>query len=126
MQKKFILAVLLLVASLLISACDVLENLAEQSTGGSPTAATTIGETLTVSGTVVDTINDCIVDGICAYVVESEGVRYDIIWAEGMLRCEGEYTELSIGDSVTAFGEVINESGGVSICRSDKYYVRGA
>ena len=36
-----------------------------------------------VTGTIVDFINDCPVDGICAYVVETEtGERVTVIWSE--------------------------------------------
>jgi hypothetical protein len=118
MQYSYIHAGLLLLLALLLAGCGL-------GTRGEGRVLVP-GDEVQLRGTVVDTIYECVVDGICALVVESDGGRYTAVWAEGMQRCEGEIEDgLARGDAVEVHG-VAQDTDRVSICRSDTHYIRQA
>jgi hypothetical protein len=84
------------------------------------------GEVLTFTGTIVEHINDCIFDGICAWVVESDGTRYTVIYSPGMMMCpnpNGIIEEIAIGDTVAVTAEVVGENE-LLLCNSTDYTLR--
>ncbi len=83
-----------------------------------------IDSEVTVSGTVSGTIDDCAFDGICALVLDVNGETVNVIWAEGMLQCQGQYAgDIAVGDTVDAFG-IARDDNSLSICPSPDYYVQ--
>jgi hypothetical protein len=85
-----------------------------------------MGEVLTFTGTVVEHINDCIFDGICAWVVESDNTRYTVIYSPGMMMCpnpNGIVEEIGIGDTVAVTAEVVGENE-LLLCNSTDYTLR--
>lgn len=117
MRSKLILAGLAGILILFLSACS-------QNTGRQPDLQ--IGSEINLSGTVVDTIDDCVVDGICAYVVDTDQGRITAIWAEGMQRCEGTMDAgINVGDTVTIRAEA-TATDTVSICSRATYFIRAA
>ena len=86
--------------------------------------ALNIGDEVDLTGTVVDTIDDCVVDGICAFVVDTDRGRLKAIWAEGMHRCAGTMDSgINIGDTVNIRGAV-TATDSVSICGGAGYFIR--
>jgi hypothetical protein len=83
---------------------------------------------LAIEGVLVEHINDCIFDGICAVVVETaDGSQYTVTYAPGMLICSNpnlpaNISEWVVGDQVEAFGEVV-EDGSILVCNSDTYFL---
>ncbi|MCA9884505.1 MAG: hypothetical protein KC546_02090 [Anaerolineae bacterium] len=95
-----------------------------------PVEAPQVGEDLQITGPVIDTIDDCAFDGICALAVDTKdyGLVY-VIWSEGMTinGCSGQYEgEIGENDEVEAFGQVTELLDGtaITICPSADYYVR--
>jgi catabolite regulation protein CreA len=83
-----------------------------------------IGDEVNLTGTVVDTIDDCVVDGICAFVVDTDRGRINAIWAEGMTRCAGTMdSAIAVGDTVNIRGTV-TAADSVSICGGANYFIR--
>ena len=83
----------------------------------------TVDTEVTITGTVTGTIDDCAFDGICALVVDVAGEVVEVIWAEGMLACAGQYTgEINLGDTITAYG-IARDTHSLSICPSADYYI---
>ncbi len=83
----------------------------------------TVDTEVTLSGTVTGTIDDCAFDGICALVVDAAGETVNIIWAEGMLACAGQYAgDIAIGDTITAYG-IARDANSLSICASPAYTI---
>lgn len=85
-----------------------------------------VGEVLSFTGTVVEHINDCIFDGICAWVVESDGTRYTVIYAPGMMQCPNPNAitdEIVIGDTVEVTAEVVGTNE-LLLCNSTDYTLR--
>lgn len=83
------------------------------------------GDTITLTGEVVDTIDDCAFDGICALVVEADGERWEVIYAPGMMMCEGEYDgQAGVGSTVEVYAEVTENPGELTICTTTGYYIR--
>ncbi len=86
----------------------------------------TVGEAVQMQGTVVDTVDDCAFDGICAYVVDTDAGAYNVIWSEGMtpVPCQGEIdTAIAVGDTVE-FSAEVRTADSVSVCPSADYFVR--
>lgn len=84
----------------------------------------TVDDDVTVTGTVTGTIDDCAFDGNCALVLDVDGTEVNAIWAEGMLRCEGQYDDsITVGDTVEASG-IARDGNSLSICPSADYYIR--
>lgn len=82
------------------------------------------GEVVTIRGDVVGSIDDCVRDGICAAVLETDSGRVNAIWAQGMLPCEGQMdTNLPTGSTIEVYGEV-TEPDAVTICTDPSYYLR--
>ncbi len=88
-----------------------------------------VSETRQVSGEVVEFISDCAFDGNCAYVVETDaGEQVTVIWAEGSSPiCQndpfnGGDTNIEVGDTLDAFGRVIDETT-ISGCGDSSYYI---
>lgn len=85
-----------------------------------------VGEVVTFSGVIVGQIDDCMADGICAYTIETETGVYNVIWAEGMMRCEGQFaSQVVVGDTIEVSALVVEEKS-VSICSSEEYFIRKA
>lgn len=83
-----------------------------------------VGEVVKFSGVVIGQIDDCIVDGICAYTIETERGAYNAIWAEGMIRCEEQFDpQVTMGDTVEVSALVI-DTNSASICSSGEYFIR--
>ena len=83
----------------------------------------TVDTEVTISGTVTGTIDDCAFDGICALVVDVAGETVNVIWAEGMLACAGQYDiDIAIGDTVTAYA-IARDANSLSICASPAYTI---
>lgn len=117
---NFMVNVMVLMA-LCISGCTWLEQLR-------PPAAfepLPVGETVTLTGTVTGSIDACVVDGICAVILENENGQYEAIWNNGgWTQCMGEMERnIPHGAMVTVYGRVESENQ-VSICPSEKYYIR--
>jgi hypothetical protein len=82
------------------------------------------GDEIRFQGTVVDTIDDCAFDGICALVVETDTARHTVVWAEGMRQCAGDYAGgVAVGDQVEVLAAV-QDAGSVSICGADSYFIQ--
>jgi hypothetical protein len=85
---------------------------------GAQAPALVPGEEVRFRGTVVDTIDDCVVDGICALVVETDTGRYTAVWSQGMRQCLGNIENgIAIGDPVEVFGRA-QDTASVSIVYS--------
>ena len=85
-----------------------------------------MGTVLTINGTVIEHINDCIFDGICAWVVESNGIPYTVIYAPGMMQCPNPNAiteEIAIGDTVEVTAEVVGTNE-LLLCNSTDYTLR--
>lgn len=81
--------------------------------------------TIMINGVVTDTIDDCAFDGICALIITSVDIDYTVIYAPGMMLCEGEYDgTATIGDSVGVNGELTGEANTITICTSPDYFIR--
>ena len=115
--------VLALLAMLVGGACtftDMFTISSSESTGGE----VIVTEIMSFSGTVTGNRNDCIVDGICSLYVDSDLGEYEVIYAPGMMRCEGSYAgDAEIGDVVEVYGETV-EPGVLTICTLPEYYIR--
>lgn len=89
-------------------------------------------DTRQVTGYIVDFINECPVDGICAYVIETDaGQEVTVIWVEGdSPNCANDPFGLNNGidifgaedDYIEAFGTIVNEDT-ISVCGDDSYYI---
>lgn len=120
MLNRFIL---LMMAIVTLSGCGLLESLTENTTDA---PIGDIGAVITVTGDVTGIIGDCAFDGICATIItQGDGTEIEVIWAEGMLRCEGQYDDVAQGQRLEAFGEVIDTTQ-ISICRDASHYHRPA
>ena len=85
-----------------------------------------VDDEVSVTGTVTGTVDDCAFDGNCALVLDVDGSEVIAIWAEGMLRCEGQYEDgLANGDVVEALG-IARDTNSLSICPSSQYYIRAS
>ena len=83
-----------------------------------------VGSTARLTGEVVDTIDDCAFDGICAYVVDTDQGQYKAIWEPGMIPCEGTMdADIVVGDTIEIFGEVV-DTDSISICTDSTYTLR--
>lgn len=82
-------------------------------------------QNIQLQGIITGQIFDCIFDGICAYMINSETLGpVTVIWATGMLRCEGILApDLQIGDKINVFGRQISPDE-ISICAEPDYYIR--
>jgi DNA/RNA endonuclease YhcR with UshA esterase domain len=85
-------------------------------------------ESMTVTGTVVSTIDDCAFDAICAYVLETDAGEVNVIWSEGRTiePCQGTIQpEIQIGDFIEAYGAPSDLLDGetITICPDVSYYV---
>lgn len=117
---RFKLTVLFVVLAATISACGLFEF----SEPALPQNNLTPGSEVSLTGVVVDTIDTCAADGICAYVLDTAIGEIDAIWAEGMMRCEGTLAEdISIGEEVQVFGLVQDDTSQVSICAMNDHYI---
>ena len=86
----------------------------------------TVGKAVQMQGTVVDTVDDCAFDGICAYVVDTGQGEYNVIWSAGMtpVPCQGDIdTGITVGDTVE-FSAEVRTADSVSVCPSADYFVR--
>ena len=96
----------------------------ENSTSSNPIGE--IGQVITVSGDIIGSVDDCVFDGICATIIRSDdGMVYEVVWAEGMLQCEGQWEDIPEGARLEARGEIISDTQ-LSICCNSSYYMRQA
>src|SRR5690606_1323118 len=89
-------------------------------------------DTRQVTGTITGFINECPVDGICAYIVETdEGQEVTVIWVEGdSPNCANDPFGLdngvdvfaAEGNRIEAFGTVVSADT-ISFCGDDSYYI---
>ena len=90
----------------------------------SPNPSLNIGETAAIEGAIVDTIDDCAFDGICAVIVETDQGRITVNWAEGDVPCLGQMdSSLPSEVAIEAFGQVLAEDT-ITICSDASYYLR--
>ena len=84
-----------------------------------------VGGTFTVVAPVIDTIDDCAFDGICALVLDTGAFgEVPAIWASGMIACQGQLEDgIVIGDTVEVYGEVLADNQ-VTICTAPEYYIK--
>ena len=124
MLTRFILLMMTIVA---LSGCSFLTEFTVTSNStSSDDPIGDVGTVITVTGEVTGSIGDCAFDGICATIITTDdGKTIDVIWAEGMVRCEGQYEDIAQGQRLEARAEVIGASQ-VSICRDATYYHRPA
>ncbi|MFP4439278.1 MAG: hypothetical protein ACLFVO_18710 [Chloroflexaceae bacterium] len=118
MNSIFTRMLLISFLALLLGACGP--------AGNAEPAELTVGEAVQMQGTVVDTVDDCAFDGICAYVVETDQGAYNVIWSEGMtpVPCQGDIdTGITVGDMVE-FSAEVRTADSVSVCPSADYFVR--
>lgn len=87
-------------------------------------------ETRTVSGQIIETINECLVDGDCGYIiVPAEGGLLTVIWSEGdSPNCQNDMfpqddSIIYIGSQIEAFGYIVDDTT-ISVCGDDSYYIR--
>ena len=86
---------------------------------------------ITISGTVSETIDDCIFDGMCAFVIATEAHgNVTIIWSEGdSPNCANDmFGDLAnhtvqIGDIVEAMGRVVSADA-ITTCGNDTFFIR--
>lgn len=124
MRFRFTFPILVGLLAVVLSACGQTGATGGGSNGDVNTGnAPTVGGTARLTGEVVDTIDDCAFDGICAYVVDTDQGQYKAIWAPGMISCEGTMDEhIVVGDTVEIFGEV-TEADSISICTNSTYSI---
>ncbi|GAB5494347.1 MAG: hypothetical protein Phog2KO_45620 [Phototrophicaceae bacterium] len=84
-----------------------------------------------VTGNIIDFINECPVDGICAYVIETDaGEEITVIWVEGdSPNCSNDPFGISDTDifgaednRIEAFGTVVDDNT-ISVCGDNSYYI---
>jgi hypothetical protein len=88
-----------------------------------PSAA--IGSEVTLTGVVVETIDTCVLDGICALVVDAEDGRYTVIYNVGEGECASSGAldpAIAIGDTVAIFAMVTGNAE-LSTCPSVQYTI---
>lgn len=124
MKANLIYAIVIGLLVLLIGGCGQSSPSATTPTSTPAVATVTVGEAIQIQGTVVDTINECIVDGICAHVVDTDTEQYTVIWAPGMIPCEGQVEpEIAVGDTVDVYAEV-QAADTLSVCTAQDYFIR--
>ncbi|NOK57685.1 MAG: hypothetical protein GFH27_549303n50 [Chloroflexi bacterium AL-W] len=122
MRFRFLFPVLMSLLAAVISACGQ-AGATGDANGDGTSGPPAVGSTARLTGEVVDTIDDCAFDGICAYVVDTDQGQYKAIWAPGMISCEGTMDEhIVVGDTVEIFGEV-TEADSISICTNSTYSI---
>jgi hypothetical protein len=87
--------------------------------------AAPIGSEVTITGVVVETIDTCVLDGICALVVDTPDRRYTVIYNVGEGECASSGMldpAISIGDTVEVFA-LVTGNGELSTCPSMDYYI---
>lgn|GEM_PF-2507234 len=115
----------LIFIALTVSAC----GLFDKDSGETVEPIGEIGTTITVTGSVIETIDDCVVDGICAFVVQIEtDEQITVIWSEGdSPNCfnnpfpPGDIT-IETGENIEAYGRIV-DAGSISVCGDDSYYI---
>ena len=117
-----------LLASLVfvLAGCDLLTGFTVTENSASSDPIGEIGTVITVTGDIIGSVDDCIVDGICATIIRADnGTVYEVVWSEGMLRCEGQWEDIPEGARLEARGEIISDTQ-LTICRDSSYYMRQA
>lgn len=83
-----------------------------------------VGEGVTATGTVVDRIDDCAFDGICAYMVDTDRGQLTAIWAEGAVPCAGRMDQnIALGDAVDIHA-VATAAQQVSMCGAPDSFIQ--
>ncbi|MEM8533142.1 MAG: hypothetical protein AAGF95_20015 [Chloroflexota bacterium] len=125
MRFRYTVPILIALLAVVISACGQVEATGDANNGDNNTGEPpVVGSTARITGEVVDTIDDCAFDGICAYVVDTDQGQYKVIWAPGMIPCHGTMDgDIVVGDTVEVFGEV-TEADSLSICTDSTYSLR--
>ena len=88
-------------------------------------SAADIGSEVTITGVVVDTIDHCAVDGICALVIDTDEGRYTVIYNPGATMCLNPNVPrepISIGDTVEVFA-VVTGNFELYTCPSEAYHI---
>ena len=131
MKKQFVIVSVLCFIAMVATACNLFSFIgAEAETLSSeppPPIAEEVpsawGVPFRIAGTVIGTIDDCAFDGICALIIDANSVIYNVIYAPGMMMCEGTYDgNAVIGDTVEIYGE-LDEQIAITICTSPDYYI---
>ena len=115
----------LIFIALTVSACGLFDT----DSGETIEPIGEIGTTITVTGSVIETIDDCVVDGICAFVVQIEtGEQITVVWSEGdSPNCfnnpfpPGDIT-IETGENIEAYGRIV-DAGSISVCGDESYYI---
>ena len=124
MKKQFVIVSVLCFIAIVATACNLFSFMGVETMGSEPPPPPIVQSGLiSVTGTVIGTIDDCAFDGICALVVDTDSGVYDVIYAPGMMMCEGTYDGSAvIGDTVEVYGELAEQST-ITICTSPDYYI---
>ena len=127
MIRSFRLLAVFGLFALMTAGCGVFSTFSvEQGSVSRVEAAFTPGEEITVTGTVVGSIDECAFDGNCAHVLNVDGAEVNVIWAQGMMQCQGQYDDgIQMRHIVEAFGVAVDRNS-LTICTSPEYYVRRA
>lgn len=89
------------------------------------TPAANVGSEMTITGVVVDTIEDCVFDGICALVVDAADGRYTVVFSPGEAQCPNFAAldmTIGLGDTVEVFAMVTGNYE-LFTCPSMTYYI---
>ena len=87
--------------------------------------AAEVGSEMTITGIVVDTLDDCVLDGICALLVDTLEGRYTVVYNPGEAECPNfAALDMTIGlhDTVEVFAMVTGNFE-LSTCPSMHYYI---
>lgn len=87
--------------------------------------AADVGSEVTITGVVVDTIDHCTVDGICALVIDASDGRYTVIYNPGATMCTNPNVPgepISLGDTVEVFA-VVTGNFELYTCPSEAYHI---
>lgn len=119
--------VLLTVIALSLSACSIFQLIDRQS---DPTSE--IQTSRQVTGEIVDFINQCPVDGICAYIIETDsGEEVTVIWSEGdspncfnnPFPVNNEVDTFNAVNTEIEVSGIVVDSNTISVCGDESYYI---
>ena len=125
MKKQFVIVSVLCFIAIVATACNLFSFMGVETMGSEPPPPPIVQSGLIgVTGTVIGTIDDCAFDGSCALIIESDSTIYTVVYAPGMMMCEGTYDGSAvIGDAVEVYGEFSDETV-ITICTFPDYYMR--
>lgn len=126
-KPKFTHLLILIAGMMILGACNLFTFMGEDVVRPPmpPPPPVDVMPTMMLNGVVTGTVEDCAFDGICALIVTSSDTEYTVIYAPGMMQCEGEYDgNATVGDRVAVNGEFTEEANTISICTSPDYYIR--